>query len=186
MIRLLLWNALAFASDAHEAGAHGPVSPPWSSIFVQAFNFLFLFAVLVYLLRKTVKAHFAHRAAEYKEMVERAENARREAEAAKREVEERLNKLQAGAERTKLDAQAEADQLRARLQSEAKQMVEKLEAEARRAAGVELEKAKAELRAELLQRALASSTESFSKNLGSTEQKKLQTEFVEKIQVVGG
>ena len=39
---------------------------------------------------------------------------------------------------------------------------------------------------ELLENSLADARESLTKNLGTTEQKRLQNEFVEKIQVVSG
>jgi F0F1-type ATP synthase membrane subunit b/b' len=61
-----------------------------------------------------------------------------------------------------------------------------LEEEAKRTAAVELEKAKAELRHELLREALSKSSDSLGRSLDSNEQKKLQNEFAEKIQVVSG
>src|SRR4051794_2064038 len=82
------------STTVHEAGTvhsggHEAVEIPWSPLFVQAFNFTVLFGLLFYLLHKTVKAHFAHRAAEYQQLVQRAESARKEAEASKLEVQRR-------------------------------------------------------------------------------------------------
>lgn len=189
MMRVLLWLSPAWAEDAHHAAehaAHGADTIPWSSLFVQAFNFTFLFILLVVLLRKTVKAHFANRAAEFNQLVARAEDARCQAEASKLEIEQRLAKLKASSANTATDARAEAEKLRARMLDEARAFARKLEADVERTANVELEKAKAALRQELLERALSNASESMRKGLGSSEQKKLQNEFVEKIQVVGG
>jgi F-type H+-transporting ATPase subunit b len=187
MMKLLFQFAVAFAEEAGHGVAHAdPHAIPWGSLFVQAFNFIFLFALLVFLLRKTVSAHFANRAKEYMQLVERAESARQEAEKGRTEIANRLSKLEQSAQGTAQQARSEAEELRARMLEEAKNLSAKLEEEAKRTTAVELEKAKADLRSELLQRALSISTESLKKNLGTSEQKKLQNEFVEKIQVVGG
>jgi F-type H+-transporting ATPase subunit b len=189
MMKLLLFTALAFAEEAHQAaavGGHDAHAIPWSSIFVQAFNFGLLLVVLFFLLRKSVAAHFENRAKEYAQLVERAEMARKQAEKSHSEIKERLAKLESTAEQSVRTAQTEAEELKGRMITEAKSISDKLEAEAKRSVAVELDKAKAELRRELLARALDASRDSFKKNLGSTEQKKLQNEFVEKIQVVGG
>lgn len=172
-------------ATAHEA-AHDAHGVPWGSIFVQTFNVVFLFAILFVLLRKTVVAHFEHRARDYKQMVERAEAARKEAEKGRQSIKERLAKLEESSSQLATQAKTEADELKNRMISEAKTLSARLEQEAQRTASVELEKAKAELRRELLAQALTDSRENLKKNLSSSEQQKLQREFADKIQVVGG
>ncbi|HMN66957.1 MAG TPA: hypothetical protein PKC28_00305 [Bdellovibrionales bacterium] len=191
MIKLLLLNAALWAEDAHHAAAaaHGDahaVDIPWLGIFVQSFNLGLLILLLGFLLRKTVKAYFEHRARDYNQLVARAETAKREAERGHREISERLNQLEAGAEQGLAQARREADELKARMAKEAQALSEKLAEEAKRSAKAEAEKAKAQLRAELLTEAIAASRENLKTTLGSSEQKRLQNEFVEKIQVVGG
>jgi F-type H+-transporting ATPase subunit b len=188
-LKFFFFQAMAFAEETHHAAegmAHDPHAIPWSSLFVQTFNFICIFVFLYFVLRKAVKAHFEHRARDYKMMVDRADSARREAEANKRSISDRLQKLESSAESSLADAKAEAEILRARMISEAKELSTRLEADAKRTTQTELERAKAELRRELLQSALKSSNENLQKSLGSSEQKQLQNEFVEKIQVVGG
>jgi F-type H+-transporting ATPase subunit b len=181
-----LLSSTAFAEGAEEAAEHHEVLVPWGSIFVQAFNFIFLGVILFFLLRKAVKHHFAERAETYRELVDRAENARKEAEQTKAQMQARLDKLEAGAAKGVDQARTEAAELRTKMMEEAKQLSRRLEQEAQRTAAVELEKAKAELRNELLEKALVATEEKFKKSLGSSDQKKLQNEFVEKIEVVGG
>lgn len=176
--------ALANEAEHGHVANHGPVEIPWTGIFVQAFNLGLLLLFLGFILRKTVIAHFAHRASEYTQLVERAANAKREAEKGRAEIQERLNTLESGAERGIENARVEAGQLRLRLEQEAKSLSEKLTEEAKRSAQAELERAKALLRAELLAAAVSASRENLKSELGTTEQKKLQTEFVDKIQVV--
>lgn len=190
MIFRLLFAAQAFAED-HGAGhaaeaAHEAHGIPWDSLFVQTFNVVFLAVILFIVLRKTVKAHFETRAREYKQMVERAETARAQAEKGRHEIKERLAKLEATSDQVKNTARAEAEELRGRMVAEAKTLAARLEQEAQRTVKVELEKAKAELRAELMSKAIVESRNNLQKNLSSTEQTKLQKEFAEKIQVVGG
>ncbi len=181
----------AFAEDAHHAAgaAHGgdhAVVIPTQSLFVQAFNVIVLFAVLFFLLRKGAVAHFADRAKEYNELVRRAEAAKQEAERGHREIKERLDKLESGAEASLVQARREADELKVKMIAEAKVVSERLKTEATRTVNSEVEKAKAELRGDLLQSALATSQEVLKSSLSSSEQTKLQNEFVQKIQVVGG
>src|SRR5665213_2087612 len=87
----------AFAEGLETAAEHHEVVVPWNSIFVQVYNFLFLGVVLFFLLRKTVKHHFAERAQTYKELVDRAENARLEAEKSHTAMKVRLEKLELSA-----------------------------------------------------------------------------------------
>lgn len=183
---ILLTQAQGWAEEATHGAHAGGHEVPWSSLGVQAFNFVFLFLVLFVVLRKSVAVHFENRAREYSELVERAEAAKAEAEKGKIEIQSRLEKLQASAANTVNQARSEAEELRRRLIDEAQGLAVKLEQEARRTAAVELEKSKAELRRELLKGALENATQTLSKDLSANEQKKLQNEFVEKIQVVGG
>lgn len=182
IIILALNSPLLWAAEGHGHEVH----VPWSSLGVQTFNVLALVFFLVFILRKGAQAHFAHRAKEYTELVQRAQAAKIEAERGHREIKERLEKLEAGSEQSLVQARREADELKARMIAEAREVANKMKDEAQRTIGAELEKAKAELRHELLQSALATSHEVLKSSLGSTEQKKLQNEFVAKIQVVGG
>lgn len=178
------------AAIAEEAGhhaaeaAHGAHGIPWGSLGVQAFNFGALFILLFIVLRKSVAAHFEHRSKDYRQLVERAEVAKRQAEQGHREIKERLAKLESTAESGLVKARAEAEELKNRMIQEARSLSDKLQHEAQRTTATELDKAKAELRRELLQAALKASGENLKGGLDPAEQKKLQKEFVDKIQVV--
>ncbi len=183
----MIWFIVSnFAQAWAAGGAHGDAHAiPWTTIIAQSFNFLFLIGVLVYLLRKTVKAHFANRAKEYHELVNRAETARKQAEDGKRVIQDRLAALEASSQDGLAQARREAEELRARMIEDAKNLADRLQSEAERTAQIELEKAKAELRAELLRQALNVSRDSLQTKLESSDQKQLQKEFADKIQVVG-
>lgn len=188
-MKLFLLMAMTWAQEhgAEGVAEHGhEVVIPWNSLFVQSYNFILLGILLFFLLRKSVKQHFTDRALSYKELVDRAENARKEAEQSHSKIKARLENLEAQAERGVSQARLEAADLRARMLLEAKGLGQKLEEEAKRSATAELEKAKSELRKELLEKAISASNESLKASLGTSDQKKLQNEFVEKIEVVGG
>lgn len=180
---LFLMAASAFASGAAGADPH---AIPWRTVSIQAFNFLILVAGLAYVLRQPVKEHFAVRLKTYSDLVRRADDAKAEAEKSHREISERIRKLQATADQSIVEARNEAEAIKTRLIAEAKAVSLRIEEESKRSIELEFEKAKVALRKELLSRALEASKEYFQKNLGTTEQKRLQTEFVEKIQVVRG
>jgi F-type H+-transporting ATPase subunit b len=165
---------------------HAGHAIPWNSIWIQFFNFAFLLIVLGYLMRKTVKAHFANRAAEFRQLVERAEAAKAEAEKGRRTMQDRLARLESTAAESGEKARKDAEALKDRMLVEARGLANKIDQEARRSISVEIEKAKAQLREELLDQGLKNSGEQLKTNLGGADQKKLQNEFVEKIQVVGG
>ncbi len=189
MIYWLLMVSQAFAEDhgaAHAAAGHEAGGIPWSSIFVQTFNISFLLIILFVIMRKTVKAHFEHRARDYQQLVSRAETARLEAEKNKSAVKERLVKLESTAGQVEQQARSEAQELRGRMLAEGKTLSARMQQEAERTVKVEVEKAKAQMRKELLENAIADARENLKKNLSSSEQQKLQREFAEKIQVVGG
>src|SRR4051794_14176199 len=176
---------LIFVSSAAFAEGHGghevdPHHIPWGTIGIQAFNIFLLIAVLVYLLRHMVIAHFKERRAVYTELVERAEAAKTAAEKSHHEISQKLKSLQQSADESLRSAQAEAAGLKQKLMSEAQILAKKMEEDAHRSAELEIEKAKDQLRAELLSEALTASREALKKTVGSSDNQRLQTEFADK------
>jgi len=186
----ILFLSRAFAEGAEaaaEAAGHAhDVAIPWHSLEVQAINCFLLFGALGWIIAKPLKRHLAERAQTYRELVDRADNARKEAEKSKNDMKLRMDKLEANAAKGVEQARSEAAELRTKMMDEAKQLSKRLESEAQRSAQIELEKAKAELRKELLEKAIAATEDKLLKNLSHSDQKKLQNEFAEKIETVGG
>jgi F-type H+-transporting ATPase subunit b len=164
---------------------HEALEIPWKEVLVQAYNVVLLFALLIYLLRKVVIEHFKSRGQTYTELVERAEAAKTAAEKSHREISQKLNELQKSADENLRNAKTEAESMKQKLMAEAQILSKKLEEDAHRSVGFEIEKAKSELRDQLLADAVTASREALKKTVGSTESKRLQTEFADKIQVVG-
>lgn len=168
----------AASADAH--GAHDGIP---SVVWYQAINFLIYIGLLFYFLRKPVKNYFASRQAAFNAALVKAQAAKAEAEAQKKEIQDRLNRLQAESDKAIAQAKAEAEQMRARIVKDAEELANNLRAEAQRSASFEIQRAKNELREELLSQSLALSQKILQEKVGEADQKRLQTEFVEKIEV---
>ena len=173
----------AFAAGGAAAGHHGPTGVPVQVVY-QAINFLIFAGILFFFLRKPVANYFSARQDNYKAALVRAEAARKEAEAKRRDIQERLNKLESTSEKAIADAKAEAAALRTRIVKDAEDLAKNLREEASRTAGAEVERAKVQLREEVLGQAVALSRKLLEEKVTEPDQKRLQSEFVDKIQAV--
>ena len=169
--------ALAASSGGHEEGIP-------SAVIYQAINFFLFIGLMVFLLRKPVRGYFTGRQAAYKAALHKAETARREAEAKRQEIQDRLNKLESTTQQSVAQAKAEAEALKQKIVTEAQQLSVSMREEAQRTAAVEVERAKNQLREEMLAQAVALSRKMLEEKIAEPDQKRLQTEFVDKIQVV--
>lgn len=178
-IVMVFGSSLAFAgADTH----HEEI--PWSVIGAQAFNFFLLVGILVWLVRKPVAQMFAERSRVYTELVGKADAAKNEAEKNKTEIALRLKDLEDTTQSSLEEARTEAQALHERMKSEAEEISRKAKADAELAVQFEIEKAKQAIREELLNIALDESRTELKKSVGVPELKKLQGEFVDKIQAV--
>lgn len=180
---LMLLSASAFASDGGGAH-HGEEGIPYKLIFTQGVNLLVFVGLMVYFLRKELAKHFAERKRAFHELVDRAEKAKREAEATRREVSDKLTRMQNSAQNSMKQAEHEAEEMRKRMVTEAAVLSERMQIEAQKTAQMEIERAKAELRTEILRLAADQTEKTLRDKVGVNEKKRLQDEFVEKIQVV--
>lgn len=176
----LLWAESGHGNTEH--GGHEGI--PWPTIVSQAVNFGLLLILLAYLTRQSITKMFSERKKMYLELVQKADEAKFEAESNRQQIADRLQKLEGSAQQSLEQAKAEAAEMQQRLISEAQELASKAREEAERAARFELERAKQELRAEILTTALEAAQKAMRDKVGSPEQKKLQNEFVEKFQVV--
>jgi len=180
----LLLPALAFAEEAahgaHGAEGHEAGGVP-TVVYLQAINFVIYAGILFYFLRKPVKNFFAGRGVAFNEALLKAQAAKDEAAAKKRDAELRLNQLQATAEQQIAQARTDAEALRLKILKDADDISRNLKNEAARTAEFEVERAKNELRADLLSQSVALSTKILKEKMAEGDQKRLQTEFVDKI-----
>lgn len=178
---ITLLSQLALGEEHPHGGEEGI---PWHLITSQAVNFGLLVGILFFVGRKAVVQHFAERKKTYLELVEKADSAQREAEKTKQHISERLQALESSTKQSLVQAQSEAKELEQRILTEAKEIAAKLQDEAQRNAQQTLDRARLDLREEMLATALKAAKQALEEKVGGADQKKLQSEFVEKIQVV--
>lgn len=150
----------------------------------QFVNFTIFIALLFFLLRKKVVAYFEERELSFKQALIKAEHARKDAEHQKNIIKEKLEKLEASAASDRALAQKDAEELKIKIITEAKELVANLKKETERSADSEIQRAKLELRDELLNSAIEQAKKILKEKVNEPDQKRLQDEFVEKIQVV--
>lgn len=177
---LVVIGSFAFATEhaEHETGI------PWKSIVVQLLNLGGLLALLGYLLRKTLSQHFSDRQKIYLDLVSRSEAAREQAEKTRQEVQYKLEELENSSQASLKQAAVEAEELKTKITAEARSVAAKLKEDTERSLKFELERAKNELRAELLAASVESARQVLKDKVNGQEQTKLQSEFAQKIQAV--
>ncbi len=180
IIGLASYLALAVAPVAAFAAGGGEHGIP-SVVGLQVINFAIYVALVYFVLRKPVREFFKSRVENYQQALRKAEHAREEAEAKKREIQERLATLENTSESSLANARKEAAAMLERIQREAEEFAQKLKFEANQTVAIELEKAKMELRRELLDQAVAMAEKMLRDKMVENDQKRLQTEFVDKI-----
>ena len=166
------------AGDAHEGG--GLPTMFW----LQVVNFTIYLGAIIFFARGPLREMFKGRYDGFFSAVKRAEAAKAEAEMKRKEIQDRLAKLEATRDESIQKARSDAAALRNQIVEEAKSLSAKLKADAERTAQLEVERAKYELREELLAQSVQMSKRILTDKMQEQDQKRLQSEFVDKIQVV--
>lgn len=184
MLKIAIIQALSTIALGAGAEAHGEHSEiPWGLIIKQAVNFGVVIGVLIYLLRSKIGDFFRERAISFEKLVVLAKKAKEDAETQKREISARLERLETTAADSVEQAKREAEELKAKIQAEAKTLAEQIRQDAAKTAEREVHRAKQELRDEVLAQAMKTTREIMKTSVKEVDQKRLQNEFVEKIQV---
>ena len=182
-VYLCLTVSLVLLSEgALSAGGASTHEIPWKTILFQAINLSVVLGGLGYLIAKKSGSYFRARSEQFLNLVKRAEVERQQAEQKLKEFEQRIKDLNTSSELTLKAAEEEAQKLQNALAAEAEQLSAQIRVEANRTAQFEVERAKKQLTASLLERAVAQAKENMS--IQESDQQRLKNEFVQKIQVV--
>lgn len=150
---------------------HDPHLIPWSNLVLpQLLNFTVFIGLLVFLLKKPLTNHFAGKNEEFEQQQKKAEEARALAERQNLEIKAQLKILEDNSSRDLEVAHKEAKDIQKKILAEANTLAMKLEAETERMEAFELERAKAKLRFELVQRSTKVAEDEL-KNDASTERR---------------
>ena len=184
---LFVFLSFPLIALAQEHGGHAEeaaeVGVPFT-VTLQAINFAIFVAILIWLLRGPVKNYFTNKELNFKQALIKAEAAKQAAITQKNEMAARLNELNQSTEKALADAKVDAAGLKAKMLQEANEMSARLKADAQRTAEFEIARAKTTLREEMLVQSVALAQKMLGDKMADGDQKRLQTEFVEKIQVV--
>jgi len=178
---LLLGTSVAFA--AHGEVETGEVTVP-KVVLYQAINVIILFAGLAYFLKGMIVKFYGERRQNYLAAAEKAKAARDEAEKEFLAIKHKLDQLAETVDESLSRARAEAADMKKQLINDAKELAARIKHEAEETAKIEVQKAQTHLREQLLKDAVAAAKTVLSKDIGSADHQKLQSEFVNKVQAV--
>lgn len=150
----------------------------------QAINVSILAGILFWFLKPKVIEMFKSRSIDLQKAVTESKRLKEEAEVQKEEIQNRLRKLSATANETLARVQAEANALKARMKEETAKAINDIQREAKLAAEREILKAQGTLYEEALESSLSQARKLLTEGVVATDQKRLQKEFVEKIEAV--
>jgi F-type H+-transporting ATPase subunit b len=180
--------ALFFSTLAQASAGEGPHGTDHGGIptvvFYQAINVSIIIAVGVYLGRQKIVDFFHNKRNEFLQAQEKAQGILRLAEQEHHEVKTRLDKLKVTREESLSKAKADAVDLKRQILRDAESLAKKLKDEAILSSKIEIERAKHQLKEQLIREAFELSKKDLSSKATSDDQKKLQEDFISKVQVV--
>lgn len=179
----LLFSSLAFANEHGEA-SHGLDEQTIKTIIFQAINVGIIFVALAYYLKKPLADFFRTKKESFMMESQKAEVNKKSAEQEHMNLKVRLSKLESTADESASRARAEAADMKNSMIAEAKLLSEKIKSEAALAAKLEIEKAKTQLKEQMIKEAMELSRSQLSQKVSNEDHLRLQGEFLTNIQAV--
>jgi F-type H+-transporting ATPase subunit b len=181
IVPILFGSLFVLASNGeHGSGQEGGIP---NIVFYQAVNVSIIFLAGYWFSRHKISAFFHEKRNKFLKDQESAKQALVNAEQEHHEVKTRLDKLKNNKLNTISKAKADANDLQKQILSDAEIMVKRLQREAELASKIELQRAKNELRELLLREAFNLSKKDISSKATAEDQKRLQNEFISKVEV---
>ncbi len=168
------------ADSAH--GAHSNEIP--SVVIWQFINLAILFGALIYLLKDKIKATFVERRAQFLAEAEKSKAAQVEAEKGYLEIKKRLEQFNASVDMSLVKARSEAEELKKQIITDTKMQAQRIKDEAFMMAKSEALRAQRQLHQQVANEVLAMARTVLSKDIGTSDHQKLQSDFSKNIQVV--
>lgn len=181
---LLILVTLLISVLANAATGHGDEGVPVALVWHQTFNVVLMLAGLIWFLRTPLRNHFKERRELFTAAAAKADEARRMANEEKSHIEAKLAKLEATAAESITRARAEAVDYRNALIKEANELAARIKADAEAAAQNEVQRAKNEIRREIITESLKATRAHLASQVSGEDHERLQTRFVEQLQAV--
>ena len=150
-------------------------------VFHQAVNLAILGGILFYFLKDQVRAYFKNKRENYLKAAAEVANLKKQVEEQAQLLKNKIRELDATADHSQKAAEASAREYQAKLLSEAREQAEKLKRETEKTVKAEVYRAVENLRAEIVDQSITSSRDLIQKQIKENDQKRLLSEFVEKI-----
>ncbi|MFM6929926.1 MAG: ATP synthase F0 subunit B [Bdellovibrio sp.] len=176
---ILLAPAMVFAS-APEHGAEHAIEIPKSVMF-QAINVAILVVGLIYFTKDGIVSFFGGRKAAYLEAAQKSAFAREQAEREFVDIKAKLANLDSTRAEQVAKAKAHAQDLKNQIIDEANHVSKRIKEEAELTAKLEVQRAQKELREQLLTDSVDAARIVLTKDIGASDQQKLQKEFINHI-----
>jgi F-type H+-transporting ATPase subunit b len=178
---LMCGGTLALASS--DAGGHGEAAPKgWvATDTYRVMNFAVLFIGLFLVLKKPVSQALGGRIQGIKEQLEELEEKKKIAEAKLAEYDAKMAELDKEAESLLAEYVKQGEDAKAKILKEAETAAEKLKEQASKNIEYEFQQAKADLKAEIAEKALAKAEAIIKEQINSDDQEKLVDEYLEKV-----
>lgn len=170
--------AIAAGGEHHEGGV------PVKTIIYQVINVGLIVVGLIYFLKEGVRKAFKERQATYLAAAQKAEAARKAAENERAEMSQRLSHLENTASESIARARAEAVDLKKQIITEAENLSKRLKDDAAQTAHAEVMRAKKEIRESLIKQATETAKEQIEQQVSAADHERLQSNFIQNIQVV--
>lgn len=153
-------------------------------VFFQALNLSILATILTYLLKGKIRDAFKSKKENFLKAAREVAEMKRQVEEQAQLLKNKIRELDATADQSQKAAEASAREYQSKLLSEAREQAEKLKRETEKTVEAEVYRAVEALRAEIVDQSITSSRQLIGTQIRDNDQKRLLSEFVEKIGVV--
>lgn len=181
---LSLLPLAAFANEGGHGAAQGLDAHTIKTMIYQAINIAILVGALIYGLKASIKEFFKQKQASFLSTAEKAKAARVQAEEEHAQIKIQLTKLESTTHETISRARADAAQMRHQMLQEAEAMSKRIQQEAEQAAALEIAKAKASLRDQMIVQATILAEEALKQKVSTEDHKRLQGDFIRNVSEV--
>lgn len=179
----VLWMVapvFASAEGGHGEG-HGDSAQRTKELIWRTMNFVVLAGALIVLLKKPVANGLESRRQGIKDQLEDLERQKSEAEAKLNEYQQRLNQLDKEVENIIAQYIKDGEAAKVKIIEEAKAAAEKLEQQAKKNIEHEFEKVREQLKADMVNQAVAIAETLIKDNINEEDQKKIIGEYLTKV-----
>lgn len=183
--RLLFLFVMLLGTTALPAGGghHADGSIPWSLIAAQTFNFTVFFGIMVYIIKKVAIPVFPAYREKFIEESTKTQKQMAEVEKKRKEIEDRLSKLETTYKSRLEQAKKESVEYKNNIIQEAKRSAEKMLKDASENALSAFKSTERQFKLMVLEQALEQAKEELPKEIDEREIQRLHNEFIEEIRV---